>query len=99
MIPEKVTVTIKTEAGGDLGDYELPAALPVRQFRQALLQALSLSNARLFAGKDADRLTLFAKEEDGRFRIESDSSLASLGIWDGSILTVGFAPANAEDGR
>lgn len=78
MEPDMVMVTLETQSGTNLGDFELPARLPAGKLSDMLLQALS-NQLPFWRG-----LKLIG---DGKVLDEKDT-LASRGIWDGSYLTI-----------
>ena len=76
MVPEYVTVTLRSEYGAALGDYRLPTDVPVQKLYPLLAQALRME---LKGG------TIDALYYQGCPIVES-RTLADHGIWDGSIL-------------
>lgn len=86
MVPEKVIVTIETASGQFLGDYELPAAVPVKVFKPLLLDALKQCAPEQFRGFEPNQMGLFLCEEDRAERIAEWGTLADCGAWDGSRL-------------
>ena len=86
MSPDYVVVTLRTASGSFESDYELPANLPVERLSQLLLVGLAQQSPRLFGGwKD-----LFFRRE-GRL-LRAQDTLSALGVWDGSVLTIGEVP-------
>ena len=81
MYPENVIVTLFVE-GGFSADYELPAGVELKQLSGMLLEVLRQQNSKMFSD-----WTDIALESKGYVLSETDT-LASAGIWDGSILRV-----------
>lgn len=81
MTPQSVIVTLKLDSGMTLGDYELPANLPIAQLGALLLEALMPQHGRMLSGWKNLRLSC------GR-PLHPDQTLAGCGIWDGSVVTL-----------
>lgn len=77
MIPDYVIVTIQTEAGTFLGDFQLPTAVSIGKIGAVLGEHLSECS-----GWTETELCWRG------FPLETDRTLADHGIWDGSIITV-----------
>lgn len=82
MVPEYVIVTLQTESGIDLGDFQLPTAVSTEKIGALLLDGLRKQFYQ--------QLGNWKKLELCRqgFPLENKKTLADHGIWDGSILTV-----------
>lgn len=88
MAPDKVIVTIRSADGQCCGDYELPANIPVKKYKDLLLEALIQHASRSFANCRDLGAGLYL-EEKGRFvRIPDEDTLAAHGVWDGSFVNV-----------
>lgn len=82
MVPERVIVTLVNGNGSPFGDYELPATAAIGRFLSDLGMLLSETAPGYAPTGSVPRLSFNGTE------IKKDESLASLGIWDGSCLTV-----------
>ena len=87
-IPDRVIVTIKSADGKSRGDYELPANVPVKQFKAQLISGLARQHPQLFEPCLELGAGLFVEEEGRLLRIPDEDTLASCGIWDGSFVSV-----------
>jgi len=79
-MPERFIITVA--CGAFETDLEIPARLPFGEWRQKLLEIIKLADARQFMSWQGLALSF-----NGRALLESDS-LASVGAFDGSTLTV-----------
>ena len=66
-------------------DLELSANVPVRELRDGILKALKKEKRELFLSVDTIDI---AKNDRPDQILDDDVSLASEGIWDGSILVI-----------
>lgn len=79
---DKSIVTLKDNASGFCGDFELQTNTRIEELKGALNQALISSYPAQFAGsRGIDLIYQNAKLSD-------DETLASMGIWDGSVLEI-----------
>ena len=79
-----VIVTVKIAGAQQQHDMELPADIPAKDLAPKLLMALKNIESRLFMGVESIKIK-FDAENRYLFDIET---LASVGVWDGSIITV-----------
>ena len=79
-----VMVTVKIAGTQEQHDMELPADIPTKELAPKLLMALKNIEGRLFMGVESIKIK-FDAENRYLFDIET---LASVGVWDGSIITV-----------
>lgn len=85
-IPEKAIVTVQAPEWGYAADVELPVNMPLHQLRIGLLRLLREKAPRLFS-RAAEICLLY----NGKTLDDDRQTLASLGIWEGSILTLKLA--------
>ena len=79
---ENATVTVRDRFGRTELDFELPVFVPARRLRAMLLETLrALAPERWLPVTELMLL-------DGDRPLGDEDTLASLGLWDGSILTV-----------
>jgi len=79
-----VMVTVKVAGAGQQHDMELPADISVKELAPKLLMALKNIESRLFMGVERIKIKF-----DAENRYLSDiETLVSVGVWDGSIITV-----------
>lgn len=76
-----VIITLKMEDNTEL-DVEVPCQIPIQELREDLLRGFQEKGIGGFDKVSSIRLT------KGNAILQDDKSLAQLGIWDGSILTV-----------
>lgn len=81
MTPQSVIVTLNLDTGTTLGDYELPANLPIAQLGALLLDALMPQYSKLLSGWKGLRFSCGQS-------LNPDQTLAHCGIWDGSVVTL-----------
>ena len=77
---DKVIVTLKDESSGFTGDFELQTGIRIEEMSVSLNKALISSYPAQFAGSKG--IDLIYQNE----KISDDDTLASKGIWDGSVL-------------
>ncbi len=88
MIPDRVIVTIQSADGKFHGDYELPANVPVKMFKEQLISGLALLAPQAFEPCRRLGAGLFVKEQGKLERIPDEDTLAAHGVWDGSFVSV-----------
>src|SRR5699024_1215602 len=88
MIPDRVIVTIQSADGKFHGDYELPANVPVKMFKEQLISGLALLAPQAFEPCRILGAGLFVKEQGKLERIPDEDTLAAHGVWDGSFVSV-----------
>ena len=88
MIPDRVIVTIQSADGKFHGDYELPANVPVKMFKEQLISGLALLAPQAFEPCRILGAVLFVKEQGKLERIPDEDTLAAHGVWDGSFVSV-----------
>ena len=96
MIPDRVIVTIQSADGKFHGDYELPANVPVKMFKEQLISGLALLAPQAFEPCRTQAFEpcrilgagLFVKEQGKLERIPDEDTLAAHGVWDGSFVSV-----------
>ena len=88
MIPDRVIVTIQSADGKFHGDYELPANVPVKMFKEQLISGLALLAPQAFETCRIMGAGLFVKEQGKLERIPDEDTLAAHGVWDGSFVSV-----------
>ena len=88
MIPDRVIVTIQSADGKFHGDYELPANVPVKMFKEQLISGLALLAPQAFEPCRRLWAGLFVKEQGRLERIPDEDTLAAHGVWDGSFVSV-----------
>jgi uncharacterized ubiquitin-like protein YukD len=79
-----VIVTVKIAGAGQQHDMELPADIPIKELAPKLLMALKNIEGRLFMGVERIKIRFDA---ENRYLLDIET-LASVGVWDGSIITV-----------
>jgi len=79
-----VIVTVKMEGSRRKHDMELPADIPLSELASKLLMALKKIEKSLFMGVGNIKI-MYNTENRYLFNLET---LASAGVWDGSIITV-----------
>lgn len=82
---ETVIVTIRLKPGEQGLDMELPAFLPIQELCAKLLESFRSMNPTGFSGVAGLRL------KHGTQVLENEDTLASRGLWDGSILEALFS--------
>lgn len=82
-IPEKAIVTVQAPEWGFSADVELPVNMPLYQLRIGLLRLLREKTPRLFSRAAEIKLIY-----NGKMLDDDRKTLASLGIWEGSVLTL-----------
>lgn len=88
MIPDRVIVTIQSADGKFHGDYELPANVPVKMFKEQLISGLALLAPQAIEPCRRLGAGLFVKEQGRLERIPDEDTLAAHGVWDGSFVSV-----------
>ncbi|MCR5011625.1 MAG: EsaB/YukD family protein [Lachnospiraceae bacterium] len=79
---DKAVVTLKCSDGSILGDFELPANCVTTELETVLASALAEEFPEKFTG--AERVYLSGNGKN----LSGNETLASRGLWDGSILEV-----------
>jgi len=77
-------VTVKIAGATEQDDMELPADIPVKELAPKLLMALKNVEGRLFMGVERIKI----KYDAENCYLSDVETLASVGVWDGSIITV-----------
>ena len=77
MIPDRVIVTIQSADGKFHGDYELPANVPVKMFKEQLISGLALLAPQAFEPCSILGAGLFVKEQGKLERIPDEDTLAA----------------------
>ncbi len=77
---DKAIVTIQEQTSGFCGDFELQTTVRVEELMVSLLNALISAYPAQFAGTRSAELYYCNK------KLMDDQTLASNGIWDGSVL-------------
>ena len=77
---DKSIITLKEPKSGFSGDFELQTDIRIEELKVSLNKALISSYPSQFAG--ANGIELIYQNE----KIPDDDTLASKGIWDGSVL-------------
>ena len=88
MIPDRVIVTIQSADGKFHGDYELPANVPVKMFKEQLISGLAKQAPQVFEPCLELGAGIFVEEGGRLLRIPDEDTLASHGVWDGSFVSV-----------
>lgn len=82
MVPDYVIVTVQTESGTFLGDFQLPTAVPVGKIAALLREGL---RKQLYGQIGSwEKMELCWRG----FPLVKEKTLADHGIWDGNIITV-----------
>ena len=89
-IPEKILVELHSPVLDFRTDTLLPSRMPISSIRKGLLKLLRAKERRFFKTTD---IVIYYKGN----RLQDEATLASLGIWDGSILELAVTTKSALD--
>ncbi len=79
---ENVIVTVRLTPGGKSLDMELPSFIPIEELGQRILETLRVLNPTSYLSIEGLRFWDHGRE------ITGTDTLASAGLWDGSILDI-----------
>ena len=77
-------LTVKIAGTKAQYDMELPADIPVKELSPKLLMGLKNLESRLFLGVEGIKIKFDAEN----YYLKDKDTLASAGVWDGSVITV-----------
>lgn len=82
MVPEYVIVTVRTEAGALLGDFQLPTGVPAGRIAARLADGLKKQTFGRLGDWEEPELCWKG------FPLANEKSFADHGIWDGNVITI-----------
>lgn len=81
-IPEKVLLCVQEARSGRQFDMELPSQMPVKLLAPGIARVLGASGLAAFSDESAIEIWYLDR------RLKADETLSSVGIWDGSEITI-----------